>query len=166
MVVKNPISNAGDVGWIPGWATKLTHDYWAHFLYSPLTITIQPQATAKSMGSQKKKKKILKRSEGSGSSRRKIRMLKSHPQDQKARLWAGRRKDVQVTVYWQIQEILYRVNSPALPPSLTLNLTAYSTWIPIPVAKAAHCINNKTGHLFSERAWGRNKQCLWPLHSI
>lgn len=56
MVIKNPISNAGDVGWIPGRATKLTHDYWAHFLYSPLTTTIQPQATAKSMGSQKKKK--------------------------------------------------------------------------------------------------------------
>lgn len=54
MVVKNPISNAGDVGWTPGWATKPTYDYWAHFLYSPLTTTIQPQATTKNMGSEKK----------------------------------------------------------------------------------------------------------------
>lgn len=58
MVVKNPISNAGDVGWTPGWATKPTHDYRAHFLYSPLTTTIQPQATTKNMGSQKKKNLI------------------------------------------------------------------------------------------------------------
>lgn len=62
--------------------------------HSPQLFNLKPQQKTWAA-----KKRILKRSEGSGSSRRKIRMLKSHPQDQKARLWVGKRKDVHVTVY-------------------------------------------------------------------